>query len=184
MGYYFRLPARVLLYAISHRQDTTYHGLCYTSSGALAGTRNDSMGSSWRIDPTTYHTMRECCYHEATPRTRNVLSASFRKALANICLLNVPLTRRLATSHRVGDGVSWGGGSSYRLHQRHVANLFGKERGVAQSCRAFAHCAMGRRIDPSWADPLSYFSFQPVLHDWCNKGRGMCYPVCGMVYIK
>ena len=26
--------------------------------------------------------------------------------------------------------------------------------------------------------------FQPVLHDWCNKGRGMCYPVCGMVHIK
>ena len=33
-------------------------------------------------------------------------------------------------------------------------------------------------------DPLSYFSFQPVLHDWCNKGCGMCYPVCGMVHIK
>ena len=33
-------------------------------------------------------------------------------------------------------------------------------------------------------NPLSYFSFQPVLHDWCNKGRGMCYPVCGMVHIK
>ena len=33
-------------------------------------------------------------------------------------------------------------------------------------------------------DPLSYFSFQPVLNDWCNKGRGMCYPVCGMVHIK
>ena len=33
-------------------------------------------------------------------------------------------------------------------------------------------------------DPLSYFSFQSVLHDWCNKGRGMCYPVCGMVHIK
>ena len=32
--------------------------------------------------------------------------------------------------------------------------------------------------------PLSYFSFQPVLHEWCNKGRGMCYPVCGMVHIK
>ena len=32
-------------------------------------------------------------------------------------------------------------------------------------------------------DPLSYFSFQPVLHDWCNKGRGMCYPVCGMVHM-
>ena len=31
---------------------------------------------------------------------------------------------------------------------------------------------------------LNYLSFQPVLHDWCNKGRGMCYPVCGMVHIK
>ena len=50
--------------------------------------------------------------------------------------------------------------------------------------RAFAHSAMGRRIDPSWVNPLSYFSFQPVLHDWCKKGRGMCYPVCGMVHIK
>ena len=35
-----------------------------------------------------------------------------------------------------------------------------------------------------WVDPLSYFLFQPVLHDWCNKGRGMCYPVYGMVHIK
>ena len=24
-----------------------------------------------------------------------------------------------------------------------------------------------------------YFSFQPVLHDWCIKGHGMCYSVCG-----
>ena len=23
-----------------------------------------------------------------------------------------------------------------------------------------------------------------VLHYSCNKGRGMCYPVCGMVHIK
>ena len=39
------LTARVLLYAPSHRQDITYHYLCYTSRGALAGTRNSSMGS-------------------------------------------------------------------------------------------------------------------------------------------
>ena len=44
MGYSFWLAARVLLYA-SHRQDNTYHSLCYTSRGALAGTRNSSMGS-------------------------------------------------------------------------------------------------------------------------------------------
>ena len=33
-------------------------------------------------------------------------------------------------------------------------------------------------------DSLSYVSFHPVLHAWCNKGRGMCYTVCGMVHIK
>ena len=44
IGYSYRLTARVLLYAPSHRQDNTYHGLCYTSCGALAGTRNSSMG--------------------------------------------------------------------------------------------------------------------------------------------
>ena len=32
--------------------------------------------------------------------------------------------------------------------------------------------------------PLSYFSLQPVHHEWYNKGRDMCYLVCGMVHIK
>ena len=44
IGYSYRLTARVILYAPSHRQDNTYHGLCYTSRGALAGTRNSSKG--------------------------------------------------------------------------------------------------------------------------------------------
>ena len=44
IGYHYRLTARVILYAPSHRQDNTYHGLCYTSRGALAGARNSSMG--------------------------------------------------------------------------------------------------------------------------------------------
>ena len=35
IGYSFRLTAMVLLYAPSHRQDSTYHSLCYTSCGAL-----------------------------------------------------------------------------------------------------------------------------------------------------
>ena len=42
--YRLLFPIRVLLYAPSHRQDNTYHGLCYTSRGALAGKRNSSMG--------------------------------------------------------------------------------------------------------------------------------------------
>ena len=33
-------------------------------------------------------------------------------------------------------------------------------------------------------DPLSYFSLQPVIRDWCNKGCGMCFPGCGEVNIK
>ena len=69
MGYSFRLTARVLLYAPSHRQDSTHHGLCYTSRGALAGTRYSSMGPPWRIDPTTHRTMSERSYHGATSRS-------------------------------------------------------------------------------------------------------------------
>ena len=34
--------------------------------------------------------------------------------------------------------------------------------------RAFAHGAMGCRIEPSWF----------------NKGHGICYPVCGVMHIK
>ena len=44
IAYSFRLAARVVFYASSPRQNNTYHGLCYTSRGALAGTRNSSMG--------------------------------------------------------------------------------------------------------------------------------------------
>ena len=72
MSYSFRLAARVLLYASSHRQDNTYHGLCYTSRGALAGTRNSSMGPPRRIDPTTHRTMSERSYHGATSRSQGV----------------------------------------------------------------------------------------------------------------
>ena len=65
MGYSFRLGAMILLYASSHRQDDSNHGRCYTSRGALAVTRNSSMGSPRRIDPTTHRTMSERSYHEA-----------------------------------------------------------------------------------------------------------------------
>ena len=35
IGYSYRLTARVLLYTPSHRHGSKYHGLCYTSCGAL-----------------------------------------------------------------------------------------------------------------------------------------------------
>ena len=59
-----------LLYASSRRQDNTYHNLCYTSRGALAGTRNSSMGPLWRIDPTTHRIMSKRPYHGATSRSK------------------------------------------------------------------------------------------------------------------
>ena len=53
---------------------------------------------------------------------------------------------------------------------------------------------MVKRRSLSWRDgsldrffmvkTLSYCSFQPVLHDWCNKGRGMYYPVYEIIHIK
>ena len=45
--------------------------------------------------------------------------------------------------------------------------------------RAFAHGTMSRRIDPSWGGSIELFLVTASAHDWCNKGRGMCYPVCG-----
>ena len=57
MGYTFYEAARDILYAPSQRQDSTYHSICYTSRGALAGIRNSSMGPPWGVDPMTYNTM-------------------------------------------------------------------------------------------------------------------------------
>ena len=55
MGYSFRLAARGILYAPSHRQDSTYHGLCYTSLGALAGTTISGFTTKERSDYPLHH---------------------------------------------------------------------------------------------------------------------------------
>ena len=115
IGYSFQLAARVLLYAPSHRQDSTYHGLCYTSRGALAGMRNSSMG-----------------------------------------------------------GIK--------------KSPMGPLRGIDQmilrgQVRYSSVVECNRSLDQSlMVDPLSYFTFQPVHHDWINNGHGECYPVYGMVH--
>ena len=77
MGYSFRLTARVLLYAPSQRQDSTYHDLWYTSRGALAETRNSSMGpphegstrrpiAPWANALTTELHLALTCYNDRT----------------------------------------------------------------------------------------------------------------------
>ena len=123
MGYSFWLTARVLLYAPSHRQDNTYHSLCYTSCGAPAGTSNSSMGPPWRIVLMTHCTTSERSYH-------------------------------WATSHSVKRG------------------MIGRSVCVCVCvCMCVCMC-------------VCVLKAQQVFHDWCNKSCGMCYPVCGMVYIK
>ena len=63
-GLLFPISSKSSLYASSHRQDSKYHGLCYTRRGALAETTNSSMGPPWRIDLTTHCTMSKCSYTE------------------------------------------------------------------------------------------------------------------------
>ena len=45
------INSKVFLYAPSHRQDNTYHNLCYTSRGALAGTRNSVLNKWTKCGP-------------------------------------------------------------------------------------------------------------------------------------
>ena len=60
--------------------------------------------------------------------------------------------------------------------------MFGKRDVVHGKC---VRSWCDRCSDRSFlVDPLSYFSFQSVLHHWCIKGRGMCYSVSGMMHIK
>ena len=57
----------------------------------------------------------------------------------------------------------------------------GKSVPLGKSVRSWCDGSLDRSFI---VDILSYFSFQPLLHDWCNKDRGMCYPVCGMAHKK
>ena len=148
MGYSFRLAARVLLYAPSHRQDSTYHGLCYTKCGSRAGAKNSSMGPPHK--------------------------GSIRRPIA-------PWANALTTElHLAPWELRW-----WRLETKipislalcFISSTFKWDLGARCSSMVMVRWFVG-------SIPLSYFSFQPVFHDWFNKGHGMYYPVCGMVHIK
>ena len=48
-GLLFPISSKGSFYMQDLTQDNTYHGLCYINRGALAGTRNSSMGATeWR----------------------------------------------------------------------------------------------------------------------------------------
>ena len=96
IGYSYRLTARVLLYAPSHRQDNTYHSLCYTSHGALAGTRFVLMA----VD--------ECTHHGDNPANESEVKQMIR--IHTGCRVNLQAVVTVAgvlkqTVHRVQDVV-------------------------------------------------------------------------------
>ena len=83
------LPAHGLFFPISskgffymhHSTDRIAHTTdCGTAVVEhLAGTRNSSMGTPWKIDPTTQRTMSERSYHGATNSGNNKSQHSFRE---------------------------------------------------------------------------------------------------------
>ena len=82
------INSKVFLYAPSHRQYSTYHSLCYTSRGALAGTRNSSMGYtantfiSHPIANIFIHSCNHLCVHSVILWKLSVHEYSFRTAVA------------------------------------------------------------------------------------------------------
>ena len=56
MGYSFQLAAMILLYASCHRQNNTYHGICYTSCEALVQWVHHE-GTIWRPIAPEVHTL-------------------------------------------------------------------------------------------------------------------------------
>ena len=62
-----------------------------------------------------------------------------------------------------------------------MLGVLNKSKFRGKSVRSWCYGSSDRSF---MANPLSYFSFQLVLHDWCNNNRGMCHLVCEMVHIK
>ena len=56
----FPISSKGTFYAPSHRQDSTYHGHCYTRCGAVSGMRNNLDSPPWRIDLMTCYTISRC----------------------------------------------------------------------------------------------------------------------------
>ena len=63
MGYSFDLAARDLLYAPAYRLDSTYHGLCYISRGAMAGNVTQWSSMRDRSDDPSHHEQTQYTIH-------------------------------------------------------------------------------------------------------------------------
>ena len=75
----FWLAAWNILYAQSHRQDSTYHGLGYISCIALTGTRNSFMSPPTGINPMTHATSSRWSVIELCPAPIRGYSSTFQQ---------------------------------------------------------------------------------------------------------
>ena len=87
----------------------------------------------------------------------------------------VPPRRIDPTTHRTMSESTHHGATSRSLHHQSQLGC----SATSYSATSASSCSLSLMV--RWVvgsilhgvDPLSYFSFQPVIHDWCNKGRGM-----------
>ena len=112
------------------------------------------------------HVVKNYSDYEIKTRCRHFMGYYFRLAARG--LLYAPFHRQCSTGTKI---AQWSQPSRVDLMTHSIVSGYSTSK---LSSGSILH----------GVDPLSYFSFQPVLHDWCNKGCGMCYPVCGMVHIK
>ena len=72
------------------------------------------------------------------------------------------------------------------LSSSHAGFLQPRERDVAQSiaCPPLKRSVVGSILLSGPSCSLGYFPFQPVVHNWFIKGRGMYCSVYGKVHIK
>ena len=91
MGYSFRLAARVLLYASSQRQDSTYHSLCYCIIFQLC---HIYIISTQDLQTIGYNSVVECLHLVQLVMGSILLGGPIHRFLTTVCrmvLLKDPL---------------------------------------------------------------------------------------------
>ena len=123
-----------------HIQDSTYHNLCCTCGGALPGDEENTELSSYYMYS---HTLTHSLTHSLTLSLSVCLSVSVHLYFT----LPLPYYREMKQSF-----------PNVRIIILDDANT-NKRKGARCSSvvRAFAHCVMGRRIDPSCGGPIELF---------------------------
>ena len=65
-----------------------------------------------------------------------------------------------------------------------ISHLTPPENEIQFHGKSVRSCCDGSSDRSFMMDPLSHFSFQPVLHDWCNKDHGMSSSMYDDAYKK